>query len=245
MRNQQEYLLNKYQLNYDLDNLTKKELEHLGELQQLEDYQLINENMEQDIYFDLVHNINDNISNEERKLSNKLINKKHSYTNIDNRRFNNINLQKETILKEQKEGILKELKLIEEEINLKQKERNISFNSLYKPSVSNDLTISTQTYFQDNYLKKLGVSVKTAIKEFSEAVHNSIIKEVEKLKGKERSEKLRDNQYLDNLVDKNQNLKKRERGIDIMKRIQDKIAKSKVFEQSQEEDFTYENGFTR
>lgn len=259
VRNQQEYLLKKYNLDYDLEKLSKEELEHLGELQQQEDYQLINENMKQDIYFDLVHNINENISNEERKLSNKLINKKHSYTNIDNRRFNNINLEKENILKEEKELILNELKLIEVETKLKQKEQDISFNSSYKPSVSNDLSTSNQTYFKNNYFKKLELSLKNLINEFKGAVHNSIIEEIKSLKGRTKSKKLRDQEYLNNLAKRNQKRKSKsqntfdriisklsEREIESQRqRVRNKINQHKQDNQQSVNDYNYSNGFTR
>ena len=243
VRNQQEYLLKKYNLDYDLDKLSKEELEHLGELQRQEDYQLINENMKQDIYFDLVHNINESISNEERKLSNKLINKKHSYTNIDNRRFNNINLEKENILKEEKELILNELKLIKVETKLKEKEQDISFNSSYKPSVLNDLSNSNQTYFKNNYFKKLELSLKNLINEFQGVVHNSIIIKVKNLKKEHREKELRNPEFLNNLTKNNQKRKSMSTADKIKNKLSERGIKPEE-RKSEEYDYEYSNNFT-
>ncbi len=199
VENQQQDILNEFKLDYDLERMTQDQLKQIGELEQASDYDISNKSMKQDIYFDLVHNINENITNEERQLNNKIMNKKNKYTNMENREFSYVNLEKIKILKQTKELRLTFMKQRLEEVTLKLKEKSLKFSKRFKPlNVKNSRLKKPQfnSFKKDTDLK---IELEKTIKDFEEGVHKEVIESLVPqltVKGRTDKKKFKDANYL-------------------------------------------------
>ncbi len=218
VHNQQTDILKKYNLDYDLKNLTDEQLRMIGVYEQENDRDLINDSMKQNIKFVLVSEISD-IEEKERKRMNKVIRKVNSHTNINNRQFNYVNFKELENKKQTKELFLKMLEVELTQIELEEEKQKLEFSN-YKPSFNlTSLSSEVKTYFNSSW-DSLKSSLKNVIKEFKSDVHISVLEESYKIiNGRTNAKKLRDEQYLNNLKNKNQQrLNKRQKLLNDIKK---------------------------
>lgn len=203
VKNQQKDILKKYNLDYDLKNLTDEQLRLIGVYEQENDRDLINDCMKQSIKFVLVSEISD-LEEKERKRMNKVIRKVNSHTNINNRQFNYVNFKELENKKQTKELFLKMLEMELKQIEIEEEKEKLNFQN-YKPSFNlTTLTSDVKTYFNSGW-DSLKSSLGNLIKEFEGSVHISVLEDSYKIiNGRTNAKKLRDEKYLNNLREKNQ-----------------------------------------
>lgn len=202
VHNQQTDILKKYNLDYDLKNLTDEQLRLIGVYEQENDRDLINDSMKQDIKFVLVSEISD-LEEHQRKKMNKEIRKVNSHTNINNRKFNYVNFKEIENKKQSKDLFLKMLELELKQVEIEEQKQLLDFSS-YRPSFNlTTLSNEVKNYFSSSYTN-LKLSLDNLIKEFKSDVHISVLEDTHRVvSGRTDAKKLRDEKYLNNLRDKN------------------------------------------